>query len=410
MVFGSFGFRKFEFFSDFDIRISDLPATCMVQQMENLEMATERNTYIGRRWVARSELADIHNKVAAGQRLTREEGLRLFESRDLLTIGFLANLSRERLHGQKTYWVYNQHINYSNICTNGCRFCAFSRRLGEAGGFVLTLEQLANKVRERLHEPITEIHVVGGCHPDLPFTYYLDLVRTIKEIRPEVTVKAFTAVEVAHLARNEKLTIPEILLALKEAGVTALPGGGAEVFSDRVRQLLCPEKLSSNGWLEVAKEAHQLGMRSNATLLYGHLETAAERVDHMLSLRKAQDETGGFITFIPLAFQSANTGISPLEERTGYSDLKTIAVSRLLLDNFAHIKAYWIMLGVKIAQTALYFGADDLDGTVMEERIGHMAGASSAEALTPEELQELIQSAGRMPVERDTFFNPVADY
>ena len=359
------------------------------------------------RWVERSELADIHNKVAAGQRLTREEGLRLFESRDLLTIGFLANLARERLHGQKTYWVYNQHINYSNICTNGCRFCAFSRRSGEAGGFVLTLEQLANKVRERLHEPITEIHVVGGCHPDLPFTYYLDLVRTIKEIRPEVTVKAFTGVEVAHLARNEKLAISEILLALKEVGVEALPGGGAEVFSDRVRQLLCPEKLSSNGWLEVAKAAHQLGMRSNATLLYGHLETAAERVDHMLSLRKAQDETGGFITFIPLAFQSANTGISPLEERTGYSDLKTIAVSRLLLDNFAHIKAYWIMLGVKIAQTALYFGADDLDGTVMEERIGHMAGASSAEALTPEELQTLILAAGREPVQRDTFFKPV---
>jgi aminodeoxyfutalosine synthase len=203
------------------------------------------------------------------------------------------------------------------------------------------------------------------------------------------------------------LTVPEILLALKEAGVAALPGGGAEVFSDRVRQLLCPEKLSGNGWLEVAKEAHRLGMRSNATLLYGHLETAAERVDHMLSLRKVQDETGGFITFIPLAFQSANTGISSLEERTGYVDLKTIAVSRLLLDNFAHIKAYWIMLGVKIAQTALYFGADDLDGTVMEERIGHMAGASSAEALTPEELQELIQAAGRVPVERDTFFNPV---
>ena len=378
--------------------------------MESLIMAPEQKTDIAQRWVETSELADIYNKVAAGQRLTREEGLRLFESRDLLTVGFLANLARERLHGQKTYWVYNQHINYSNICTNGCRFCAFSRRSGEAGGFVLTLEQLANKVRERLHEPITEMHVVGGCHPDLPFTYYLDLVRTIKEIRPEVTVKAFTAVEVAHLARNEKLTIPEILLALKEAGVAALPGGGAEVFSDRVRQLLCPEKLSGNGWLKVAKEAHQLGMRSNATLLYGHLETAAERVDHMLSLRKAQDETGGFITFIPLAFQSANTGISPLEERTGYSDLKTIAVSRLLLDNFAHIKAYWIMLGVKIAQTALYFGADDLDGTVMEERIGHMAGASSAEALTPEELQELIQSAGRIPVERDTFFNPVADY
>ena len=377
--------------------------------MESLIVAPERKMDVAHRWVEGSELADIYAKVVAGQRLSREDGLRLFESQDLLTTGFLANLVREKLHGQRTYWVYNQHINYSNICTNGCRFCAFSRRLGEEGGFVLTVDQMANKVRERLPEPITEIHVVGGCHPDLSLSYYVDLVRTIKELRPEVTVKAFTAVEVAHLAQNEGLAISQVLLALKEAGVEALPGGGAEVFSNRVRQLLCPEKLSSNGWLEVAKEAHQLGMRSNATLLYGHLETAAERVDHLLALRKAQDETGGFITFIPLAFQAANTGISPLEERTGYVDLKTIAVSRLLLDNFAHIKAYWIMLGVKIAQTALYFGADDLDGTVMEERIGHMAGASSAEALTPEELQTLIRAAGHEPVQRDTFFRAVAD-
>jgi len=362
---------------------------------------------IAQQWAERSDLADICGKVLAGQRLSREDGLRLFESQDLLTIGFLANLVRERLHGQKTYWVYNQHINYSNICTNGCRFCAFSRRLGEEGGFALTLDQVENKVRERLREPITEIHVVGGCHPDLPFSYYLDLVRTIKQVRPKVTVKAFTAVEVAHLAKNEGVTISEVLLALKEAGVEALPGGGAEVFSSRVRQLLCPEKLSGNGWLEVAKEAHKVGMRSNATLLYGHLETPAERVDHMLALRKTQDDTGGFITFIPLAFQSANTGISPLQERTGYSDLKTIAISRLLLDNFVHIKAYWIMLGAKIAQTALHFGADDLDGTVMEERIGHMAGASSAEALTPEELEALIRAAGHEPVQRDTFFRPL---
>jgi aminodeoxyfutalosine synthase len=375
--------------------------------MESLIVAPERKMDVAHRWVEGSELADIYAKVVAGQRLSREDGLRLFESQDLLTTGFLANLVRERLHGQRTYWVYNQHINYSNICTNGCRFCAFSRRLGEEGGFVLTVDQMADKVRERLPEPITEIHVVGGCHPDLSLSYYVDLVRTIKELRPEVTVKAFTAVEVAHLAQNEGLAISQVLLALKEAGVEALPGGGAEVFSNRVRQLLCPEKLSSNGWLEVAKEAHQLGMRSNATLLYGHLETAAERVDHLLALRKAQDETGGFITFIPLAFQSANTGIAALQERTGYTDLKTIAVSRLLLDNFAHIKAYWIMLGVKIAQTALYFGADDLDGTVMEERIGHMAGASSAEALTPEELATLIRAAGQEPVQRDTFFRPV---
>jgi aminodeoxyfutalosine synthase len=372
-------------------------------------MIYAQSTDIARRWAEKSALADIYEKVVAGERLSREDGLRLFDSQDLLTIGFLANLVRERLHGQQTYWVYNQHINYSNICVNGCRFCAFSRGLGDKGGFSLTVEQIANKIRERLHEPITEIHVVGGCHPDLPLSYYLDLVRTIREMRPEATVKAFTAVEVAHQAQKEGMTISEVLLALKQAGVEALPGGGAEVFSERVRQLLCPEKLSGKGWLEVAKEAHLVGMRSNATLLYGHLETAAERLDHMLALRKAQDETGGFITFIPLAFQSANTDISDLQLRTGFADLKTIALSRLLLDNFAHIKAYWIMLGAKMAQVALHFGADDLDGTVMEERIGHMAGASSAEALTPEELQTLIRTAGHEPVQRDTFFRPVVD-
>ncbi|MEJ2234608.1 MAG: aminofutalosine synthase MqnE [Syntrophobacterales bacterium] len=370
-------------------------------------MIAAQNTDIPQRWVERSELADIYEKVFAGQRLTRTDGLRLFESQDLLTIGFLANLVRERFHGEKTYWVYNQHINYSNICINGCRFCAYSRQQGEEGGFLLTVDQVATKVKERLHEPITEIHVVGGCHPDLPFSYYLDLVREIKKMRPESVIKAFTAVEVAHLAHNERLNISEVLQALKEAGVQALPGGGAEVFSNRVRQLLCPEKLNSDGWLQVAKEAHLMGMHSNATLLYGHVETAAERVDHMLALREAQDETGGFITFIPLAFQTANTGLSGVQPRTGITDLKTIAVSRLLLDNFAHIKAYWIMLGVKMAQIALHFGADDLDGTVMEERIGHMAGAQSAEALTPDALQGLIRAAGREPVERDTFFNPV---
>ncbi|MGD8509429.1 MAG: aminofutalosine synthase MqnE, partial [Syntrophobacterales bacterium] len=358
-------------------------------------------------WVQKSELADIYDKVMADRRLSREDGLRLFQSSDLLAIGFLANLVRERLHSQKTYWVYNQHINYSNVCVNGCTFCAFSRRQGEEGGFVLTIDQVLNKVRERLHEPIREIHLVGGCHPDLPLSYYLDLVREIKKVRSETVIKAFTAVEVAHLAHNERLSVSEVLQAFKEAGVQALPGGGAEVFSNRVRQLLCPEKLNSDGWLRVAKKAHLLGMRSNATLLYGHVETAAERVDHMLALREAQDETGGFITFIPLAFQTANTGLSGVQPRTGFTDLKTIAVSRLLLDNFAHIKAYWIMLGVKVAQIALHFGADDLDGTVMEERIGHMAGAQSAEALTPEELETLIRTAGQEPVQRDTFFRPV---
>ena len=370
-------------------------------------MVSTYTTDIARRWVQNSELVDIYDKVVEGVRLSREDGLQLFRSNDLLAIGYLANLVRDRLHGERTYWIYNQHINYSNICVNGCRFCAFSRRFGEEGGFALSVDEVATKVRERLHEPITEIHVVGGCHPDLPLAYYLDLIGAIKQQRPGVIVKAFTAVEVAHFAHKAKWATSEVLTALKQAGVEALPGGGAEVFSDRVRRLLCPEKLSGNGWLRVAKQAHRLGIRSNATLLYGHLETAAERVDHLLALREAQDETGGFITFIPLAFQAGNTRISGVRPRTGFTDLKTIAVSRLLLDNFMHIKAYWIMLGIKMAQVALQFGADDLDGTVMEEKIGHMAGASTAEALTPEELQVLIREAGREPVERDTFFRPI---
>ena len=249
--------------------------------------------------------------------------------------------------------------------------------------------------------------MVGGCHPELPFSYYLDLVCQIKKLRPSVHLKAFTVVEISQIAQHERLAVREVLKALQEAGVEALPGGGAEVFSHRVRHLLCPEKLSGDGWLEIARQAHNLGLRSNATLLYGHLETAAERVDHMLALRKVQDETNGFITFIPLAFQPANTGLSGVNPRSGFTDLRTMAVARLLLDNFPHIKAYWIMLGVKMAQTALHFGADDLDGTVMEERIGHMAGASSAKALSPGDLVALIRAAGREPVERDTFFRPV---
>lgn len=358
-------------------------------------------------WVARSGLGDIYQKVAAGVRLSREDGLRLYQCQDLLALGFMANMVRERLHGDRTYWVYNQHINYSNICINGCRFCAFSRRAGEEGAYTLSPEQVAAKARERLQEPITEVHVVGGCHPEQPFAYYLDLVRQVKEVRPGVVLKAFTVVEVAHMAEKAGLGTEEVLGVLGEAGVDVLPGGGAEVFGPRVRRLLCPEKLSGEDWLRVAKQAHKAGIRSNATMLYGHLETDAERVDHLLRLREAQDETGGFITFIPLSFQPKNTGLAHLAGTTGFMDLKTLAVSRLLLDNFLHIKAYWIMLGVKLAQVALNFGADDLDGTVMEESIGHMAGATSAEALTPEELEALIRGAGRVPVQRDTFFRPI---
>jgi aminodeoxyfutalosine synthase len=257
-------------------------------------------------------LLPIQEKVAAGVRLEAADGVSLFRSADLLGVGYLAQTVRQRRHGRKAYYIYNQHINYSNICVNGCKFCAFSRKAGETGAYEMALAEIYDRVKERLHEPITEIHIVGGCHPELPFAYYLDMLKGIKELRPEVHLQAFTAVEVAHLADRAGLSLADTLGALQEAGLGSLPGGGAEVFSPRVRASLCPEKLSPQGWLEVSQAAHRLGLNTNATMLYGHLETVEERVDHLLKLRAAQDETGGFLTFIPLAFHPANTGLSEL--------------------------------------------------------------------------------------------------
>ncbi len=353
-------------------------------------------------------LQPIHAKVAAGDRLSREDGLALFASADLLGIGYLADLVRRRLHGRRAYYIYNQHINYSNICVNGCKFCAFGRKAGDPGAYEMTLAEIMARVAARLHEPITEIHIVGGCHPSLPFSFYLEMLRGIKVLRPEVHLQAFTCVEVAHLAGLAGLSIADTLLALKDAGLGSLPGGGAEVFSARVRQALCPDKLAPEGWLKVAQTAHRLGLSTNATMLYGHLETPAERVDHLLRLRAAQDDTGGFLAFIPLAFHPQNTGLSDLTGPSGIDDLKTLAVSRLLLDNLPHIKAFWVMLGPKLAQLSLRFGVDDVDGTVMEERITHMAGAQTPQGLTRKQLRALIEEAGCRPVERDTLYAVVS--
>jgi aminodeoxyfutalosine synthase len=352
-------------------------------------------------------LLPIQEKVAEGVRLEAADGVSLFESADLLGVGYLAQTVRQRRHGSKAYYIYNQHINYSNICVNGCKFCAFSRKAGEPGAYEMSLAEIYDRVKERLHEPITEIHIVGGCHPELPFAYYLDMLKGIKELRPQVHLQAFTAVEVAHLAERAGLSLADTLGALQEAGLGSLPGGGAEVFSPRVRASLCPEKLSPQGWLEVSQAAHRLGLNTNATMLYGHLETVEERVDHLLKLRAAQDETGGFLTFIPLAFHPANTGLSELSGPSAIDDLKTLAVSRLLLDNFDHIKAFWVMLGPKLAQISLCFGVDDIDGTVMEERITHMAGAVTPQGLTRSQLRALIREAGCEPVERDTLYKTV---
>ena len=355
-----------------------------------------------------SGLKPIYDKVAAGVRLDREDGVTLFHSADLLGVGALAQIVRERLHGHKAFYIYNQHLNYSNICINGCKFCAFGRKAGDPGAYEMSLEEIFAKIEARVHEPITEIHIVGGCHPDLPFSFYLEMLRGIKARRPEVHLQAFTAVEVAHLAGKAGLSVADTLLALKEAGLGSLPGGGAEVFSPRIRQHLCPEKLSPEGWLGVAQTAHKLGLNTNATMLYGHLETLEERVDHLVRLREAQDETQGFLAFIPLAFHPQNTGLSELTGPSAIDDLKTLAVSRLMLDNIPHIKAFWVMLGPKLAQISLCFGVDDVDGTVMEERITHMAGAQTPQGLTRSQLQALIREAGCEPVERDTLYKIVA--
>lgn len=353
-------------------------------------------------------LIPLHDKVLAQERLTFDDGLALYRSPDLLGVGYLANLVRERWHGNKAYYIINQHLNYSNICLNGCKFCAFGKEAGDPLAYEMSLEEIFAKVTERLAEPISEIHIVGGLHPDLPFSYYLEMLRGIKALRPAVHLQAFTAVEIHHLAGIAGLSVPETLTALQEAGLGSLPGGGAEVFSPRIRQSLCAKKLSPEGWLEVCQTAHRLGLSTNATMLYGHQETLAERVDHLVRLRAAQDETGGFLTFIPLAFHAANTGLPDLPETTGFDDLKNLAVARLMLDNFPHIKAFWIMVGPKIAQLALAFGADDIDGTVIEERITHMAGARTAQGLTRQELHHLIREAGREPVERDTLYNVIS--
>ncbi|RKX62037.1 MAG: aminofutalosine synthase MqnE [Thermodesulfobacteriota bacterium] len=352
-------------------------------------------------------LFEIYEKVQSDTRLSAEDGELLFSTTHLPALGYLANLKRERLNGNQAYYIYNQHINYSNICINLCKFCAFGKEKTHPKAYEMSIEEIVSKIRERHAEPVTEVHIVGGLHPDLPYQYYLDMLKAVKVERPELHIQAFTCVEIAHLAAISGRSIAETLEDLMQAGLGSIPGGGAEVFSTRIREKLCPGKLSGKDWLEVAKTAHRAGLRTNATMLYGHIETISERIEHLLALREAQDETGGFLCYIPLAFHPKNTKLEYLSSTGGVDDLKSIAVSRLLLDNFSHIKAYWVMLGPKVAQIALSFGADDLDGTVLEEKITHMAGADTSQAMTRGEIEHLIRQAGREPVERDTLYEPV---
>ncbi|GAB4339276.1 MAG: aminofutalosine synthase MqnE [Candidatus Abyssubacteria bacterium] len=356
----------------------------------------------------KSELADIYHKVADGVPLDAGDGLRLYQSHDILAIGHMANIVRERKNSDIAYYVVNLHINYSNVCKNQCRFCAFGRKdPAEDGAYEMTLEEIMDRARQVLSLGATEIHIVGGTHPKWPFSRYLEMISALHDAFPRVHLQAFTAVEIANIAEVAGLSVRETLQQLKNAGLGSLPGGGAEIFSPRVRALVCPEKLPGEKWLEVMREAHELGLRSNATMLYGHVETDEERIDHMLKLRQLQDETRGFMSFIPLAFHPANTQLSDRPATTGFADLKTLAIGRLMLHNFDHIKAFWIMLGLKLAQVSLWFGVDDIDGTVVEERITHAAGAETPQALTVSELRRLIREAGRVPVERDTLYRIV---
>ncbi len=349
----------------------------------------------------------IAAKVQAGERLSESDGVTLYQSPDLLAVGWLANLVRERMHGNLTFFNVNRHINPTNVCVASCRLCAFGKKKGDSGTYTMALEEAWASAATGYSEAVTEFHIVGGLHPDLPFEYFLDLVKGLKQRFPQVHIKAFTMVEVAFLAKRAKLSIPETLRQMKDAGVDSCPGGGAEIFADRVRHIICDHKIDGSEWLETAKMVHQAGLRSNATMLYGHVENEEDRVDHMVKLRAVQDETGGFQTFIPLAFHPENTVLGHLPRTTGFDDMRQIAVGRLMLDNFAHVKSYWQMVTPKMAQISLRFGSDDIDGTVVEEKIYHEAGATTPQGMRRAELERLIREAGREPVERDTLYNRV---
>ena len=353
-------------------------------------------------------LTPIAEKVFSEERLNFDDGVALYRSPDILAVGWLANWVREKMHGDVTYFNVNRHINPTNVCVAACRLCAFGRKKDTPGAYTMALEEAWQRAAEGYSEAVTEFHLVGGLHPDLQLEYFLDLISGLKQRFPKVHIKAFTMVEIAFLAKRSKLTIRETIDKLKAAGVDSMPGGGAEIFADRVRHIICDHKIDGDEWLETARTVHQLGLRSNATMLYGHVENDEDRVDHLLRLRALQDETGGFQTFIPLAFHPDNTALDHLPRTSGMTDIRQIAVGRLMLDNFSHIKAYWQMMTAKIAQISLRFGADDIDGTVIEEKIYHDAGAETPQGMRRADLVRLITEAGRIPVERDTLYRAVS--
>jgi aminodeoxyfutalosine synthase len=362
---------------------------------------------LAHRALERDGLGRIRDAVLAGERLTDADAVKLFEAKDLAAVGALANHVREQRHGDLTFYNRNVHLNPTNVCVASCKFCSFARKDDQVAsdGYTMQLDEAVHKVVSKKPLGITEVHIVSGLHPDLPFEYYTELLRRIRSEWPGLTIKAFTAIEIHFFAEKFGKSYEQVLRDLMAAGLDTVPGGGAEIFAPRVRRKICDDKATADQWIEIHRTAHRLGLKTNSTMLYGHIERLDERVDHMRRLRDLQDETSGFQVFIPLAFHPEHNMIGKaFPKPTGYDALRMLAVGRLYLDNFDHIKAYWVSLGERLAQTSLAFGVDDVDGTVLEERIYHMAGATTPQALSEKELHRFIRAAGRVPAERDSHY------
>ncbi len=398
-------------------------------------------------FVQHSRLRDIYDKVAAGERISEADALRLFESRDLNAVGAIADFARQKKVGNRASYIINRYVNYSNYCILSCQFCSFARKKRDADGFQFSIEEIVQKAREALRLGVTELHIVGGLHPSLPFSYYTDMLKALKALSggaavpaagsggvappdnsktrppgtgtvpepageaaratPKLHLKCFTAIEILHLAWLAKKSVEETLRELKAAGLDSLTGGGAEIFRKEVRSAIAKGKESAEEYLDVHRTWHRMSGRSTCTMLYGHVESLADRVDHLRQLRALQDETHGFVGFVPLAYQPQDNDIPVDNPPTGFDSLRTIAVSRTYLDNFDHITAYWVGLGLKLAQVALSYGADDLHGTIVEEHIFHMAGAASPQLQTEADMVKAIRETGRTPVQRNTFYEPI---
>ncbi|GIQ68453.1 aminofutalosine synthase MqnE [Xylanibacillus composti] len=356
------------------------------------------------------QMQTIAEKVRSGQRLSLEDGLYLYQTEDLLTLGQLANEANLRKNGRKTYFIENMTLYFTNVCEATCAFCAFKRNPGEEGAYTHSPEEVIAFAEQHYHPGVREFHITGGHNPEVPFDYYVNSIRALKQRFPEVTIKSYTAAEIEFFSRISGLSYKEVLQRLMDAGLGTLTGGGAEILSERYRKKMSVNKATTEQWLDVHRTAHQLGLRTHATMLYGSIETLEERLQHMIQLRELQDETNGFMVFIPLAVQPKSVHAGIKRRTTAFEDLRTIAISRLMLDNFQHIKAYFINIGTQLTQLALTFGASDVHGTMIKERISHAAGALSQEGLTRDELVWLIQGAGRIAVERDTFYNEINVY